>query len=164
MTNAFSCHNRTAEPKLLTTLKRSHGTENLVCIGSVLPILGSRYGLWYVKLIGGEQQFWHEAMSRAPLSYRLFGRTLSIVEIDKDEEKGARQLRRGPVPWYVPKILKNNKKDHLSPSNGGVCPPFNQETFRMVAKIKKRKFAGSKKRFIGKPSGQIQERVQAVGA
>ena len=33
----------------------------------------------------------------------------------------------------------------------------------MVARIKKRKFAGSKKRFIGKPSGQIQERVQAVG-
>ena len=33
----------------------------------------------------------------------------------------------------------------------------------MVTKIKKRKFAGSKKRFIGKPTGQIQERVQAVG-
>ncbi len=33
----------------------------------------------------------------------------------------------------------------------------------MVTRIKKRKFAGSKKRFIGKPTGQIQERVQAVG-
>jgi len=33
----------------------------------------------------------------------------------------------------------------------------------MVTTIKKRKFAGSKKRFIGKPTGQIQERVQAVG-
>jgi transposase len=33
----------------------------------------------------------------------------------------------------------------------------------MVTSIKKRKFAGSKKRFIGKPTGQIQERVQAVG-
>jgi transposase len=33
----------------------------------------------------------------------------------------------------------------------------------MVTRIKKRKSAGSKKRFIGKPNGQIQERVQAVG-
>jgi len=33
----------------------------------------------------------------------------------------------------------------------------------MVAKIRKRKSTGSKKRFIGKPTGQIQERVQAVG-
>ena len=33
----------------------------------------------------------------------------------------------------------------------------------MVTSVKKRKFAGSKKRFIGKPTGQIQERVQAVG-
>ncbi len=33
----------------------------------------------------------------------------------------------------------------------------------MVTKTKKRKSAGSKRRFIGKPSGQIQERVQAVG-
>ena len=33
----------------------------------------------------------------------------------------------------------------------------------MVTKTKKRKFTGSKKRFIGKPTGQIQERVQAVG-
>src|SRR5258708_5355748 len=33
----------------------------------------------------------------------------------------------------------------------------------MVTRIKKRKCAGSKKRFIGKPTGQIQERVQAVG-
>jgi len=33
----------------------------------------------------------------------------------------------------------------------------------MVTKFKKRKFAGSKKRFIGRPAGQIQERVQAVG-
>src|SRR6185295_20069410 len=33
----------------------------------------------------------------------------------------------------------------------------------MVTRIKKRKSAGSKKRFIGKPTGQIQERVQAVG-
>ena len=33
----------------------------------------------------------------------------------------------------------------------------------MVTKARKRKFAGSKKRFIGKPTGQIQERVQAVG-
>lgn len=33
----------------------------------------------------------------------------------------------------------------------------------MVAKTKKRKSAGSKKRFIGKPTGQIQDRVQASG-
>ena len=33
----------------------------------------------------------------------------------------------------------------------------------MVTKTKKRRFTGSKKRFIGKPAGQIQERVQAVG-
>ena len=33
----------------------------------------------------------------------------------------------------------------------------------MVTKTRKRKFAGSKKRFVGKPTGQIQERVQAVG-
>ena len=33
----------------------------------------------------------------------------------------------------------------------------------MVTKTKKRKSTGSKKRFIGKPTGQIQERVQAVG-
>lgn len=33
----------------------------------------------------------------------------------------------------------------------------------MVTRLKKRKFTGSPKRFIGKPTGQIQERVQAVG-
>jgi transposase len=33
----------------------------------------------------------------------------------------------------------------------------------MVTRSKKRKFTGSKNRFIGKPTGQIQERVQAVG-
>jgi transposase len=33
----------------------------------------------------------------------------------------------------------------------------------MVTRTKKRKFAGSKKRFIGKPNGQIQQRVQDVG-
>ena len=33
----------------------------------------------------------------------------------------------------------------------------------MVTKTRKRKSTGSKKRFIGKPTGQIQERVQAVG-
>jgi transposase len=33
----------------------------------------------------------------------------------------------------------------------------------MVTRIKKRKSAGSRKRFLGKPTGQIQERVQAVG-
>ena len=33
----------------------------------------------------------------------------------------------------------------------------------MVTGLKKRKAAGSKKRFIGKPNGQIQERVQAAG-
>lgn len=33
----------------------------------------------------------------------------------------------------------------------------------MVTRLKKRKSAGSSKRFIGKPTGQIQERVQAVG-
>jgi len=33
----------------------------------------------------------------------------------------------------------------------------------MVTGSKKRKSTGSKKRFIGKPTGQIQERVQAVG-
>ena len=33
----------------------------------------------------------------------------------------------------------------------------------MTTKIKKRKSAGSKKRFIGKPTGQIQQRVQSVG-
>ena len=33
----------------------------------------------------------------------------------------------------------------------------------MVTKTKKRKSAGAKKRFVGKPNGQIQERVQAVG-
>lgn len=32
----------------------------------------------------------------------------------------------------------------------------------MATKTKKRKFTGSKKRFIGKPNGQFQERVQAV--
>jgi len=33
----------------------------------------------------------------------------------------------------------------------------------MVTRTKKRKSTGSKRRFIGKPNGQIQERVQAVG-
>lgn len=33
----------------------------------------------------------------------------------------------------------------------------------MVTKNKKRRSTGAKKRFIGKPAGQIQERVQAVG-
>jgi transposase len=33
----------------------------------------------------------------------------------------------------------------------------------MATRIRKRRSAGSKKRFIGKPTGQIQERVQAVG-
>jgi len=33
----------------------------------------------------------------------------------------------------------------------------------MVTKTRKRKSKGSKKRFIGKPTGQIQQRVQAVG-
>ena len=33
----------------------------------------------------------------------------------------------------------------------------------MATSSKKRKSAGAKKRFIGKPTGQIQERVQAVG-
>ena len=33
----------------------------------------------------------------------------------------------------------------------------------MVTKRKRRKSAGSKQRFIGKPNGQIQQRVQAVG-
>jgi transposase len=33
----------------------------------------------------------------------------------------------------------------------------------MFARSKKRKSTGAKKRFIGKPTGQIQERVQAVG-
>ena len=33
----------------------------------------------------------------------------------------------------------------------------------MVTKTRKRKSTGSKKRFIGKPAGQIQERVQAAG-
>ena len=33
----------------------------------------------------------------------------------------------------------------------------------MVTKTRNRKLAGSKKRYIGKPTGQIQERVQAVG-
>lgn len=33
----------------------------------------------------------------------------------------------------------------------------------MVTKTKKRNFTGAKKRFIGKPNGKIQERVQAVG-
>ncbi|MEX0643467.1 MAG: transposase [Pirellulales bacterium] len=32
----------------------------------------------------------------------------------------------------------------------------------MVTKTRKRKFAGSKRRFVGKPTGQIQERVQAA--
>ena len=33
----------------------------------------------------------------------------------------------------------------------------------MVTKTKKRRSTGTKKRFIGKPTGQIQERVQAIG-
>lgn len=33
----------------------------------------------------------------------------------------------------------------------------------MATKTKKRKSTGAKKRYIGKPTGQIQERVQAVG-
>jgi hypothetical protein len=33
----------------------------------------------------------------------------------------------------------------------------------MATKSKKRRFTGSKRRFVGKPTGQIQERVQAVG-
>jgi transposase len=33
----------------------------------------------------------------------------------------------------------------------------------MATRTKKRKFAGSSKRFIGKPTGQIQQRVEAVG-
>lgn len=33
----------------------------------------------------------------------------------------------------------------------------------MVTKTKKRNFTRSKKRFIGKPNGLIQQRVQAVG-
>ena len=33
----------------------------------------------------------------------------------------------------------------------------------MVTKTRKRKSTGSKRRFIGKPTGQIQQRVQAAG-
>ena len=33
----------------------------------------------------------------------------------------------------------------------------------MVARFKKRKFSGAKRRFIGKPGGQIHQRVQAAG-
>ena len=33
----------------------------------------------------------------------------------------------------------------------------------MATKFRKRKVAGTKKRFVGKPAGQIQQRVQAVG-
>jgi len=33
----------------------------------------------------------------------------------------------------------------------------------MITKARKRKSTGTKKRFIGKPAGQIQERVQTVG-
>lgn len=33
----------------------------------------------------------------------------------------------------------------------------------MVVKVRRRKFAGSKKRFLGKPTGQIQGRVQKAG-
>ena len=33
----------------------------------------------------------------------------------------------------------------------------------MVTRSKKRKSPGAKRRFIGKPTGQIQQRVQAVG-
>lgn len=33
----------------------------------------------------------------------------------------------------------------------------------MATSTKKRKSTGSTKRFLGKPTGQIQERVQAVG-
>ena len=33
----------------------------------------------------------------------------------------------------------------------------------MVTGSKRRKSGGSKKRFIGKPNGQVQDRVQAVG-
>ena len=42
-------------------------------------------------------------------------------------------------------------------------PNLQSGDIRMVTKTRKRKFAGSKKRFVGKPTGQIQERVQAVG-
>ena len=64
MTNAFSCHNRTAD-------KTAYYFETIAWnrkfgLHWLYYLLGSRYGLWYVKLIGGEQQFWHEAMRHAP--------------------------------------------------------------------------------------------------
>jgi hypothetical protein len=41
-------------------------------------------------------------------------------------------------------------------------PNLQYEDARMVTKSRVRKKSGSRKRFIGKPTGQIQERVQAV--
>jgi uncharacterized protein YlzI (FlbEa/FlbD family) len=35
-----------------------------------------------------------------------------------------RYVESRPDTWYVPKIFKNNKKDHFSASIGGVCPTF----------------------------------------
>ena len=43
-----------------------------------------RRGIWYVRWVGQEEQLWREAMRHAPLSYRWFGRSLTVVEIDED--------------------------------------------------------------------------------
>ncbi|MCO6454641.1 MAG: transposase [Pirellulaceae bacterium] len=62
-----------------------------------------------------------------------------------------------------PKFLKNQEKGHPSASIGGICRTFNQETLGWSLEPKVPRASQSRKRFIGKPSGQIQERVQAVG-
>ena len=38
----------------------------------------------YVSLVGGEQQLWSEAMRHVPISFRWFGRTLTVAEIDAE--------------------------------------------------------------------------------
>src|SRR5258708_40126100 len=76
---------------------------------------------------------------------------------------GTTSAERATAPWYVPKIFKNNKKDPSQRFYWRSLPALHTGDTWMVTRIKKRKFAGSKKRFIGKPAGQIQERVQAVG-
>jgi len=90
MTNALSRHNRMADTTV-PYFERIAWNQKLG-LRWLYNLLGSRYGLWYVKLIGGEEQLWREAMRHAPLSYRLFGRTLSVIEIDK--ELG------GSAPWH----------------------------------------------------------------
>lgn len=43
-----------------------------------------RYGVWYVRFKGTEEHLWQEAVRHAPPSYRWFGRSLRIDDVEQE--------------------------------------------------------------------------------